>query len=304
MKDDTAGDPVTGLRWTRRTTEKIATELGSLGIDVSPSTVGKLLKQMGFSLRVNHKKKSSGSGPDRDAQFMHIAEQRERCMREGLPMVSVDTKKKEWLGNFRNGGEAWRRTPIQVLDHDFPSMADGRAIPYGIYDMQANAGAVYVGTAAETPEFAVDSLVAWWCDIGKARYPNKTELVIFADGGGANGYRARAWKFYLQERLCDPHQLTVTVAHYPSGASKWNPIEHRMFSEISKNWAGRPLDTYETVLNNIRTTTTSKGLSVVAELVTKAYEKGIEISDEQMERLNLERPDRLPKWNYTLKPRN
>ncbi len=183
-------------------------------------------------------------------------------------------------------------------------MADGRAIPYGIYDMQANAGAVYVGTAAETPEFAVDSLVAWWCDIGKARYPNKTELVIFADGGGANGYRARAWKFYLQERLCDPHQLTVTVAHYPSGASKWNPIEHRMFSEISKNWAGRPLDTYETVLNYIRTTTTSKGLSVVAELVTKAYEKGIEISDEQMERLNLERPDRLPKWNYTLKPRN
>jgi hypothetical protein len=303
MTHDTAGDPMTGLRWTRKTTQKVAVELESLGIEVSANTVGKLLKQMDFSLRVNQKKKSSGSGPDRNDQFTTIAKLREFCTCEGIPMVSVDAKKKEWVGNFKNAGAAWSRTATIVNDHDFSSMADGPAIPYGIYDMQANAGKVYVGTTVDTPEFAVDAVVAWWCNIGRTRYPGHTQLVIFADGGGSNSYRARAWKLYLQEKLCDPYGLTVRVAHYPAGASKWNPIEHRLFSEISKNWAGYPLKNYETVLNYIRTTKTSTGLTVDAELVTKTYEKGIKVSDEQMNGLNLECPTNPSKWNYLLKPR-
>ena len=303
MEYETAGDPVTGLKWTRKTTEKIAEELRAVGIHVSPNTVGKLLKEMGFSLRVNHKKVSSGSPVDRDEQFGYIAELRERFARKGAPIVSVDTKKKELVGNFKNPGRAWARQPVLVNDHDFPSMAEGKAISYGIYDVLANRGSVFVGTSRETPGFTSDAIQRWWHYDGRRRYPQAKALLILADGGGGNGPRARAWKTGIQEKLCDRFGISVTVSHYPPGASKWNPIEHRLFSEISKNWSGRPLESYQAVLNSIRTTTTSKGLKVKAYLVRKEYEKGVEISEEEMKRIRIQRHETLPKWNYTLRPR-
>lgn len=302
MKHDTAGDPITGLKWTRRTTAKIATELGSLGIRVSDRTVAKLLKKMRFSLRVNHKKLCGASPEDRDAQFAHIAELRERFAVQGLPIISVDTKKRELVGRFKNAGVAWGRQPILVNDHDFRSDATGIAIPYGIYDVQANRGTVFLGTTYDTPEFAVDSIEKWWRTEGQPRYRGAEQLAILADGGGSNGSTRRAWKHGLQTRLCNTHGLSVTVAHYPTGASKWNPIEHRLFSEISKNWAGCPLDSYETILKYLRTTTTTTGLQVRAHLVRRPYKRGITTSDDQMQTLNLIKNDELPNWNYTLQP--
>ncbi len=303
MKHETAGDPTTGLKWTRRTTQKIAEELKSLRIDVSAKTVGKLLKQMGFSLRVNHKKLSGGSGAERDEQFAYIAELRERFAQTGSPVVSVDTKKKELVGNFKNGGSAWNREPVLVNDHDFRSAAQGIAIPYGIYDVQVNRGSVFIGTSYDTPQFAVDNLEKWWRYDGQRRYPDATRLLVLADGGGSNGPRNRAWKYWLQNRLCDRHRLSVTVCHYPTGASKWNPIEHRLFSEISKNWAARPLDSYETVLNYVRSTSTSTGLTVKSYLVRKNYPKGERITDERMTDLRLKPHATQPTRNYTLEPR-
>jgi len=304
MKHETAGDPMTGLKWTRRTTERIAEELKGLGIDVSAKTVGKLLKQMGFSLRVNHKKLSRGSGPDRDEQFAYIAEVRERFAGRGWPVVSIDTKKKELVGNFKNGGAAWNRKPVLVNDHDFRSDAQGIAVPYGIYDVQANRGFVFVGTSYDTAQFAVDNLAKWWACDGRRRYPKATKLLVLADGGGSNGPHVRSWKHALQERLCDAHGLTVTVCHYPTGASKWNPIEHRLFSEMSKNWAGRPLDRYDTIVRYAGSTTTSTGLQVKAYLVRKAYPKGVKIADEAMAALRLRRHDTQPERNYTVVPRS
>jgi len=303
MKHETAGDPMSGLKWTRKTTEKIAAELKKLDIDVSAKTVARLLKQMGFSLRVNHKKLSRTSAPDRDEQFAYIAQQRELFAKNGWPIVSVDTKKKELVGNFKNGGTAWEQTPRLVNDHDFRSDASGMAIPHGVYDMQANSGSVFVGMSHDTPHFATDNLAKWWVYDGRRRYPAAPRLLILVDGGGSNGYRTRAWKQGIQTRLCDRHGLTVTVCHYPTGASKWNPIEHRLFSEISKNWAGRPLDSYETVLNYLRTTTTSTGLDVKAYLVRRDYPAGVRISDEEMSAIEIERHATQPARNYTIKPR-
>ena len=304
MKHETAGDPMSGMKWTHRTTEKIAAQLRSLKIEVSPRTVAKLLIEMGFSLRVNHKKLSSGSPEQRDEQFTKIAELRERFAAAGSPVISVDTKKKEMVGNFKNPGVAWCREPIAVKDHDFRSEAEGMAIPYGVYDVHANRGTLFIGMSYDTPQFAVESIERWWRSEGKKRYPDSPKLAILADGGGSNGARCRAWKMGLQRELCDRHQLTVTVAHYPPGTSKWNPIEHRLFSEISKNWAGRPLDSYETILNYIRATQTSTGLRVRASLVRKRYTKGIKITDSEMMKLSLEKHEPLPMWNYTLQPRS
>lgn len=306
MQHDTAGDPMSGLKWTQKTTDKIATELLSVGITVSPNTVARLLKQMGYSLRVNHKKLArvcTTSPADRDAQFVHIAALREDFAARGLPVISVDTKKKEPIGRFKNPGVAWSRTPVLVKDHDFRSEADGVAIPYGIYDLQANRGTLYIGTSRATAAFAVDAIEAWWIDDARQRYPHARELAILADGGGSNGSRCRAWKHRLQQQLSERHGLSVTVAHYPPGTSKWNPIEHRLFSEISKNWAGRPLDSYETTLNCIGTTTTKTGLTVRAQLVDQLYEKDVKITDAQMHDLPISNHDSLPKWNYTLSPR-
>jgi len=305
MRHETAGDPMTDLKWTRKTTAKIASELDAAGIDVSPRTVARLLRQMGYSLRVNHKKtprvSKTTTPQDRDAQFMHISKLREDFAARGLPLISVDTKKKELVGLFRNPGVAWNQQPVEVNDHDFPSDAIGKAIPYGIYDIQANRGTVYVGTSRDTPDFAVDAIESWWLEEGRRRYPGAKELAILADGGGSNGSRCRAWKHGLQ-RLAKRHGIVVTVAHYPPGTSKWNPIEHKLFSEISKNWAGRPLDSYETVVNYIRTTATKTGLTVRAELVERKYEKGVRITDAQMKQLPVTWHESLPRWNYTLAP--
>ena len=303
MKHETAGDPMTGLKWTRRTTEKVAAELNSLGIEVSPRTVSKLLKKMGFSLRVNHKKLSQGSPLHRDKQFAQIADLRERFAADGSPVISVDTKKKELVGVFKNAGVAWSRQPVAVNDHDFRSDALGIAVPYGVYDLLANRGTLFVGTSYDTPQFAVASIEKWWRTEGKIRYPRARKLAILADGGGSNSARCHAWKHGLQHELSDRHRLTVTVAHYPPGASKWNPIEHRLFSEVSKSWAGRPLDRYETIIRYIRSTRTSTGLRVRAHLVRKKYLKGIKIADSEMEKLSLKKHEPLPMWNYTLQPR-
>ena len=303
MEADTAGDPMTGVKWTRRTTEKISAELRAAGIDVCANTVAKLLKGLEYRLRVNHKKLSRGSQADRDAQFAYIAAQRDTFTRHGWPVISIDSKKRELVGNFKNNGAIWSHKATLVNDHDFRSDAEGVALPYGIYDVGANHGHLFVGTSHDTPVFAVDNLARWWTYTGRRRYPETTELLVLADGGGSNGARTRAWKHTLQQRLCDRHGLTVTVCHYPSGASKWNPIEHRVFSEISKNWAGKPLDSYQTILNHARTTRTKTGLKINAYLVNTNYPTGVKISDQQMAQLRLRPHDTQPTRNYTLSPR-
>lgn len=303
MKHETAGDPVTGLKWTRKTTAKIAEELRGIGIDVGPRTVARLLKQMGYSLRVNHKKLArvcKTTPEDRNAQFEHIAGVRDDFASRRQPCISVDTKKKELVGLFKNPGLAWNQEPVEVRDHDFLSEAIGKAVPYGIYDVHANLGTIFVGTSRDTAAFAVDAIKMWWRNEGRHRYSGATELAILADGGGANGPSNRAWKLGLYEHLTKPHGLSVTVAHYPPGASKWNPIEHRLFSEVSKNWAGRPLDSYETILRYIRTTSTTTGLSVQAHLVDRYYEKGVKITDAQLRTVPLTKHHSLPRWNYTI----
>jgi hypothetical protein len=301
MKHDVAGDPMTELKWTRRTTEKISAELKRSDIDVSPKTVARLLATMGFSLRVNHKKMSSAKPKDRDAQFKRIARLRERFAAQGLPVISIDTKKKELVGNFKNAGTAWNRNPVLTNDHDFRSQAEGMAVPYGIYDLKHNRGTVFVGRSFDTPEFAANCVERWWRTEGMRLYRDANHLAILADGGGSNGCSPRAWKYNLQQ-ISDRHGIRITVAHYPSGASKWNPIEHRLFSEVSKNWAGRPLDSYETVLKYLRTTRTSKGLRVKARLIKKTYKKGIKIPDAVMNDLSVKADKTLPKWNYSICP--
>jgi hypothetical protein len=302
MRHDTAGDPITGVKWSRRTTRKIAEELTAWGIAVSKNTVGRLLKQLKFKLRVNRKQIASTKNPERNQQFLYIGQQRERFADQGLPIISVDTKKKEQIGNFKNAGAKWDREPVQVNDHDFRSEADGMAIPYGIYDTQANRGAVFVGTSHDTPAFAVDAIAQWWLQEGCQRYPAARELFILADGGGSNGPRCRAWRKALQDTICIPLGLTVTVSHYPPGASKWNPIEHRLFSQISRNWAGEPLTDIDKILQFIRTTKTKSGLTVNAYLIPENYDTGIKISDAEMRQLNLVPHEMLGRWNYTVRP--
>lgn len=296
-----------GLKWTRKTTRKVAGELQRLGICIGAKTVGRLLKKMGFSLRVNRKTLESGNkNPPprrvRNRQFNYIRRKREEFAGRESPVVSVDTKKKELVGNFKNQGVSWEQEPQLVKDHDFRSDAEGMAIPYGVYDTRANHGFIVIGTSRETPAFAVDAIVLWWKQCGSRMYAAKDELLILADCGGGNSPRARAWKYHLQHQLCDPFRLTVTICHYPPGASKWNPIEHQLFSHISNNWAGKPLRTYETIVNHARTTRTSCGLKVIARLVRKKYDKGEEISQTEMAKLSLTSHKTLPAWNYTLAP--
>jgi len=301
MKYDVAGDPMTGLRWTRRTPKKIADELRTLRIKVSRTTVARLLKRMRFSLRVNHKKISSGSKDNRNEQFEYIASLREKFGRRGDPVISVDTKKRELIGDFKNAGATWSREAPAVNDHDFRSQAKGIAIPYGVYDTGENFGVVAVGTSHDTSEFAVASIARWWANRPRRSYPGAKHLLVLADNGGSNAPGTKAWKYHLQS-FCDRFGIAVTVAHYPPGASKWNPIEHRLFSEISKNWQGRPLDSYETCLKYIGKTSTSSGLKVVASLDRKRYRDKVQITREQMGGVQVQSHQTLPKWNYTLKP--
>lgn len=302
MENDTAGCPVSGKLWTRRTTASVAMQLKLLGIDICDRTVSRLLRRLGYALRVNQKTIPSCRPHDRDQQFAIIASLRARGERGEAPVISVDTKKKELLGRFRNAGAKWGRAPEKVNDHDFRSLADGIAIPYAIYDLRANAGSFHVGGSHDTPQFAVECIARWWQDEGHAQYPEATELFILADAGGSNGFRCRAWKYFLQHGFANRFNLAITVAHYPSGASKWNPIEHRLFSEVSKHWAGVPLESLEVMLLYLKATTTATGLTVSARADLRHYEKGIKITDQQMNALNCEYGDSIPKWNYTISP--
>jgi hypothetical protein len=307
MKYETAGDPVSGCKWTRKTTGKIAKQLKRAGIRVSANTVGRLLKKMDFLLRVNLKCLESGlrkppAPRKRDQQFRYIRSQILDFAAHGLPVISVDTKSRELIGPFYHPGAIWSLAPIPVYDHDFPSDALGVAIPYGIYDFCLNKGFVCVGTSRDTAEFAVDAIGHWWQKAGSVHYPDADHLLILADCGGSNGYRTRLWKDRLQNAFCSRHKLCVKVCHYPPGASKWNPIEHKMFSFISNNWAARPLTDYETVLKYIRTTKTSTGLKIRATLKAKQYQKGIRISNKQMQNINVKHYTQRPEWNYSISP--
>jgi hypothetical protein len=260
LSDEVAGNPMKQEKWVRSSTRKLRERLREKGHSVGHCTVHRLLKKMGFRLRGNKKRRGGSQGPGRDEQFQYIASQRKAFLQAGLPVISVDTKHKELIGDFLNPGKMWCKHAAEVNEHDFTSTAECRAVPFGIYDIPRNEGHVTVGISNDTPEFAVNAIVTWWNEEGKDAYPQAAALLIFADCGGTNACRSKAWKVQLQEKLCDACALTVTVCHYPPGCSKWNPVERRLFSQISINWAGRPLRTLEIMLGYIRGTTTSTGL--------------------------------------------
>jgi hypothetical protein len=285
------------------TAEKIARCLaGRLRINISATTVRRLMIDLDYSLKGNRKTLSAGSHPDRDLQFGIIKRLREEFRAARDPIISVDAKKKELIGLFKNPGRVWCRKAKKVKDHDFRSEAEGIASPYGIYDVSLNCGMVVVGKSADTPEFAVNSIATWWQSHGRCQYPASKRMLVLADSGGSNGARTRAFKKFLQERIANEYAMEVTVSHYPTGASKWNPIEHRMFSEISKNWAGQPLESFETVINFVEGTETKTGLHIAAYLDEHEYEKGIKVPDSEFKRLKIIRNSELGNWNYTIKP--
>jgi hypothetical protein len=301
------GDPESPLRWTTKSLRRLQAELAAAGHRASAPTVAKLLRAEGFSLQANAKMIEGAQHPDRDAQFGYLNDQAVDHIGTGDPVISVDTKKKELVGQFKNGGREWlpRGEPERVNVHDFMDKQLGKVIPYGVYDIAADAGWVSVGTDHDTAEFAVATIATWWRKVGSAAYPDASRLLITADGGGSNGYRTRLWKIELA-RLAEQTGLTVTVCHLPPGTSKWNKIEHRLFSHISMNWRGRPLTSHEVVVNTIAATTTRTGLTVDAELDTGSYAKGIKIPDHDMKTLEttgiLTRHDFHGEWNYSLIP--
>jgi hypothetical protein len=290
-------------KWLNCRLRDIQERLDEQGHGVSLPVISRLLKQHDYHLRANVKQLATKQHPERDRQVQYIQEQRTEHQAAGYPTISVDTKKKDLVGNFKNPGRIWCQEPEVVNMHDFPQDAVGRAVPYGIYDLQHNQGTVYVGQSADTPAFAVDNIARWCQTELLERFPDATHLLIEADSGGSNSYRSRVWKRDLQENVADALGLTITVCHYPTGASKWNPIEHRLFSEISKTWAGCPLRSYDDVLSYIRDTETQTGLTVQAHFVTKTYETGVKVHDEEMDGLNIECHDLCPQWNYTIRPR-
>ncbi len=289
--------------WTGLRLEQISRRLKQLGLSVCANTVRRLLDVLGYALHANRKSLSGPQSPERDHQFRYIQHQRHEFTRDQLPIISVATKKKELVGSFKNAGRIWSREALPVNDHDFRSQAKGIAIPRGLYDVPANRGSVLIGTSHDTPQFAVDAIVDWWRGEGRRRYPQAWELLILADSGGSNAARCRLWKYALQEKLVDAYQLSVTVCHYPTGTSKWNPVEHRLFSEISKHWAGQPLTDYTTIVRLVAQTRTQTGLQVKCALSAKHYATKIKVSDKQMAELDLLKHPILPQWNYTLLPR-
>lgn len=304
MDENTAGDPMSLLKWTGKSTRNIADEMVNLGHFMSAMSVCRMLKEMGYSLQANVKTKEGKEHPDRDAQFKYINAQVKDFTESKAPVISVDTKKKENVGEFKNTGQIWRKKDKkrEVLAHDFPHLGIGKAIPYGTYDMQKNSGMVNVGITHDTAEFAVESIRRWWKLMGRQEYPEAKKLLICADSGGSNGSRIKAWKLYLQ-KLSGEFNLTITICHYPPGTSKWNKIEHRMFSFISVNWKGEPLINYETIVNMISATTTRSGLKIKAELDRNKYETGIKVSDREMKELKIQHHQLHPEWNYTIFPR-
>ena len=304
LEETSAGDPMSALRWTNKSTEAMAEELTRQGHPVSDKTVARCLREMGYSLQLNQKTREGKRHRDRDQQFRYINRQVASYRKSGDPVLSVDTKKKELVGAFKNGGRTWRPKgkPHRVNVHDFPSLAEGKAIPYGAYEIGEDRAVVNVGVTKDTAEFAVESIRRWWKLAGRKRKQGATRLLICADAGGSNSSRSRTWKLHLQE-LADELGMPITVCHYPPGTSKWNKIEHRLFSFISLTWKGQPLINYATVVNLIGATTTKSGLRVKAVLDTNEYQTGVKVSNSQMEELALRRHSTHPAWNYTLKPR-
>src|ERR1022692_1801722 len=303
VEPTTRGDPESWLRWTSKSVRKLAEELERMGHEVSYPVVAELLHEMGYSLQANRKTKEGDSHPDRNAQFEHINARAQQYMSLQQPVISVDTKKKELVGDFKNGGQDWRQRgkPEKVRVHDFLIPELGRAAPYGIYDLAQNTGWVSVGIDHDTASFAVETIRRWWHAMGNEKYPKTKRLMITADGGGSNGSRLRLWKLELQ-KVADETGLAIAVSHFPPGTSKWNKIEHRLFSFISSNWRGEPLRDYETIVSLIAKTTTAKGLTVKCHLDRRKYPTGRRVSDEEMKRVNLKRNTFHGDWNYVIQP--
>jgi len=300
----TRGDPQSPLCWTCKSTGKLAQELARQGHPVTDRTVATLLKKARYSLQANRKTREGWSHPDRNAQFEHINQQALTNLKQGQPVVSVDTKKKELVGEYKNSGQEWQPAgqPQQVKMHDFPDKELGKAIPYGVYDLARNEGWVSVGIDHDTAKFAAASIGRWWREMGCRRYPNATRLMITADGGGSNSSRSRLWKVALQD-LAEELKLELQVCHFPPGTSKWNKIEHRLFCFITKNWRGRPLTGYQVIVNLIASTTSKAGLTVRAALDTNHYKTGMKVSDKQLARVNCTPAEFHGEWNYTMRPR-
>lgn len=304
LDGNTVGNPENPLCWTTKSLRNLQESLNEKGIRVSHPTIGQLLEGMGFSLQQNKKYVESGDAdPDRDTQFRFINDHAKEFMEQGYPVISVDTKKKELIGNYKNNGTEYRpkKNPLKVNDHDFMDKEKGKASPYGIYDIGRNEGFVNVGLSADTGAFAVNSIRCWWSSMGKERYPDTTKLMITADGGGSNGRRNRLWKTCLQE-FANETGLEIYVSHFPPGTSKWNKIEHRLFSQISKNWRGRPLESLEIIVSLIGATTTKTGLTVKCVVDSNEYPKGVKIGDSQLASLNLTANDWHGEWNYVIAP--
>src|SRR5947209_8956084 len=299
----TRGDPQSPLRWTCKSTRKLAEALAGKGHAVSHQTVARLLQEMGYSLQVNRKTKEGASHRDRNAQFEHIAKQVRSFQRRGQPVVSVATKKKELVGDFKNGGQEWRPEgePEEVRCKDFKDKELGKVAPYGVYDLTANEGWVSVGIDHDTAQFATETVRRWWENMGRLVYPNATELLVTADGGGSNGSRTRLWKVSLQ-RLANEIGVRISVCHFPPGTSKWNKIEHRMFCHITENWRGRPLVSRAVIVNLIGSTKTATGLRIQAALDTNSYETGIKVSDEELAAVKIKKHKFHGDWNYTISP--
>ncbi len=300
MENETSGNPMKHLKWTTKSTGNVADELKQKGYKISADTVGRLLKQENYSLKANRKSKENGCSPERDEQFKYINMKVEEFMIKKYPVISVDTKKKELVGNFKNNGRIWlKKGQFQEVNvYDFPSLSKGKAIPYGTYDITKNKGFVNVGVSSDTGEFAVESIKRWWQFNGKKDYPTAKELLICADSGGSNGKRNRSWKYYLQ-KFVNETELKITVCHYPPGTSKWNKIEHKMFSFISMNWKGKPLISYDSIISLINGTKTKKGLTIKAKIDERIYQKGKKVSDEEFKKINIEY-DIPSKFNYTI----
>ena len=300
----TRGHPESSLRWTCKSVRNLSDDLLDRGHKVSYRTIARILGSMGYSLQANRKtSEGKRDHPDRNEQFLYINKKANFFLRKNLPVVSVDTKKKELVGLYKNPGAEWQRKhkPVEVLSHDFPDPKVPKAVPYGVYDIGKNAGWVNVGISSDTAEFAVESIRQWWRKMGKRKYGKVKSLLITADSGGSNGYRLHLWKRELQA-FCNQERMEVTVCHFPPGTSKWNKIEHRLFSYITKNWRGRPLLDYETVVNLIAATKTKAGLTVKVRFDKRVYKKGIKVTPEEIEKLNLKKHTFHGEWNYTIKP--
>jgi Rhodopirellula transposase DDE domain len=303
IEPETRGDPESPLRWICKSTRHLSARLTRQQHPISHETVAQILRDQNYSLQSNRKTEEGADHPDRDAQFRHINAQVKRALATGTPVISVDTKKKELLGNYRNSGRQWlpAKQPVKVNGHDFPSPDVPRAYPYGIYDLARNSGFVNVGTDHDTGAFAVASIRGWWRSEGRALYSQAPELLITADAGGSNGSRLRLWKLELQQ-FADETGLSISVCHFPPGTSKWNKVEHRLFSFISSNWRGEPLRDYETIVNLISRTTTAKGLQVTCRLDRRKYPTGRKVTDEEIERVNLKPHKFHGEWNYSIHP--